>query len=119
MKTRRCGHVDQAAELGKLTGLHHVFGEAMSFDGGQYGDAIFSRRPIELQPRAAAGLHTWQSARATVYFCRNDSACGRKKHPLHFDAPRSHGNIVRSSHAGRSHQRHLRPAKSLRFWPAT
>ncbi len=42
-KTRRCGGVDQAAELGRLTGLHAQFFKAIDFDGGQYGQAILSR----------------------------------------------------------------------------
>ena len=41
--TKRCGQVDQAAELGRLTGMHHAFGKAMDFDGGQYGEAVLSR----------------------------------------------------------------------------
>jgi len=46
-KTGRSGGIDQAAELGRLTGMHVVFGKAMDFDGGGYGDAILSRYPIE------------------------------------------------------------------------
>ncbi|MBP7935447.1 MAG: endonuclease/exonuclease/phosphatase family protein [Phycisphaerae bacterium] len=45
--TRRSGGVDEAAELGGLTGMHAAFGKAMDFDGGQYGDAVLSRFPIE------------------------------------------------------------------------
>src|SRR5438128_289035 len=45
-KTRRTGGVDQAEELGKLTGLHSAFGKAMNFSGGQYGIVILSRWPI-------------------------------------------------------------------------
>lgn len=37
---------DLAAELGKLTGMHHAFGKAMDFDGGEYGEAVLSRWPI-------------------------------------------------------------------------
>ena len=44
---RRSGGVDQAAELARLTGLHGVFGAAMDFDGGQYGQAILSRHPVD------------------------------------------------------------------------
>lgn len=42
----RSGKVDQAAELAKLTGMHGVFGKAMDFQGGGYGQAILSRFPI-------------------------------------------------------------------------
>ncbi len=45
-RTRRAGGVDQAAELGRLTGMHAVFGKAMDFSGGQYGEAVLSRWPI-------------------------------------------------------------------------
>jgi endonuclease/exonuclease/phosphatase family metal-dependent hydrolase len=44
--TKRSGGVDQAAELAKLTNMHVVYGAAMPYDGGQYGDAVLSRRPI-------------------------------------------------------------------------
>ena len=42
----RSGKVDQAAELGKLTGLTPVFGKAMDFGGGEYGLAVLSRLPV-------------------------------------------------------------------------
>lgn len=44
--TTRSAGVDQAAELGRLTGLHAVFGAAMAYDGGEYGEAVLSRLPI-------------------------------------------------------------------------
>ncbi len=47
MKTGRAQGVDQAAELGKLTGMHSAFGKAMEFDGGEYGEALLSRWPLE------------------------------------------------------------------------
>lgn len=47
LKTGRAQGVDQAAELGKLTGLHSAFGKAMDFDGGEYGEALLSRWPLE------------------------------------------------------------------------
>lgn len=46
-KTGRAQGVDQAAELGKLTGLHSAFGQAMEYDGGAYGEAFLSRWPLE------------------------------------------------------------------------
>ena len=45
-RTRRADGIDQAAELGRLTGLHAVFGEAMPYQGGSYGEAVLSRWPI-------------------------------------------------------------------------
>ena len=44
--TARSRGVDQAAELGKLTGMHAAFGKAMDFARGQYGEAILSRYPL-------------------------------------------------------------------------
>jgi endonuclease/exonuclease/phosphatase family metal-dependent hydrolase len=46
-KTQRSSGVDQAALLGKLTKMYSVFGQAMPYRGGQYGEAILSRFPIE------------------------------------------------------------------------
>ncbi|MBN1347017.1 MAG: endonuclease/exonuclease/phosphatase family protein [Phycisphaerae bacterium] len=46
-KTRRTRQVDQAAELGRLTGMHAVFGKAIDHDGGEYGEAVLSRWPIK------------------------------------------------------------------------
>ena len=47
VKARRSGGIDEAAELGRLTGMNVVFGKAMDFEGGGYGQAILSRWPIE------------------------------------------------------------------------
>jgi len=44
--TQRTGKVDQTAELARLTGLTGVFGKAMNFSGGAYGQAILSKHPI-------------------------------------------------------------------------
>ena len=46
-ETSRVDGVDQAALLGQLTGMNVVFGAAMPFAGGHYGQAILSRFPIE------------------------------------------------------------------------
>jgi endonuclease/exonuclease/phosphatase family metal-dependent hydrolase len=46
-KTTRSQGVDQAAELGRLTGMHVAFGKAMDYAEGQYGEAILSRWPWE------------------------------------------------------------------------
>ncbi|HEX7260515.1 MAG TPA: endonuclease/exonuclease/phosphatase family protein [Luteolibacter sp.] len=43
----RSGNIDQTAELAKLTGMTGVFGKAMDYDGGGYGQAILSRFPIQ------------------------------------------------------------------------
>jgi endonuclease/exonuclease/phosphatase family metal-dependent hydrolase len=44
---RRSGKVDQRAELARLTGMHAVFGKGRDFDGGEYGQVILSRQPIQ------------------------------------------------------------------------
>ena len=46
VKTGRAGGVDQATELGRLTGMHASFAEAMPYDGGSYGEALLSRWPL-------------------------------------------------------------------------
>ena len=46
LATSRSSGVDQAAELARLTGMKHVYGAAMDYAGGQYGEAILSRWPI-------------------------------------------------------------------------
>lgn len=46
-KTRRSGGTDQAAELGRLTKLHSKFFKAIDFEGGEYGQAILSRHPMQ------------------------------------------------------------------------
>jgi endonuclease/exonuclease/phosphatase family metal-dependent hydrolase len=38
---------DQPAELARLTGFHACFGRAMDYQGGQYGDMILSRWPVQ------------------------------------------------------------------------
>ena len=52
-KTRRASGVDQAAELGKLTGMHAQFGKAMAYSDGEYGEAILTRqKPTKVQVHA-------------------------------------------------------------------
>ena len=45
--TTRTNGVDQAAELGRLTGLNPAFGRFMAYQGGAYGMAVLSRWPID------------------------------------------------------------------------
>lgn len=45
-RCKRTGGVDQTAELAKLIGLQQVFGKAMDFQDGEYGQAILSRYPL-------------------------------------------------------------------------
>lgn len=47
VRTERAGvESDQAAELGRLTGMHHHFVKAIDHQGGDYGVAILSRFPF-------------------------------------------------------------------------
>jgi len=82
VKTRRSGGVDQAAELGRLTGMRVSFGRAIDYEGGQYGQAILSRVPLEdfklhvlpgdpqREQRAAVASHVrpWGGKRPRVRF---------------------------------------------------
>ena len=43
----RTNRVDQPAELAKLTGMHAVFERNIVYQGGDYGNAILSRYPVE------------------------------------------------------------------------
>lgn len=42
----RSGTVDQAAELGRLTAMHAVFGRSIALGSGEYGNALLSRWPL-------------------------------------------------------------------------
>lgn len=42
----RSGNRDLAKELGALLNMEHQFGNAMDFQGGEYGNAVLSRLPI-------------------------------------------------------------------------
>lgn len=41
--TKRVGNIDLATELGQRTGLAPLFGQAMPYDGGGYGEGVLSR----------------------------------------------------------------------------
>jgi endonuclease/exonuclease/phosphatase family metal-dependent hydrolase len=43
---QRTNGIDEAEDLARLTKMHGVFGPAMDFQGGKYGDAVLSRFPI-------------------------------------------------------------------------
>jgi endonuclease/exonuclease/phosphatase family metal-dependent hydrolase len=45
--TKRSGGVDQLAMLSELTGMNGIFGKAKNHSGGEFGNAILSRYPIE------------------------------------------------------------------------
>ena len=46
-RTGRSGRVDQAAVIAQRADMHVVFGSSMDFDGGEYGNAILSRWPVQ------------------------------------------------------------------------
>lgn len=75
--TTRSGKVDQVARLAALTGFHAAFGKTLSFQGGDYGIAVLSRREIlsdtllrlpvnPPQERSGAGYEPRGALRATV-----------------------------------------------------
>ena len=91
-KTRRVDGVDQATVLGKLTGMNSVFGKAIDFSGGEYGNAVLSRFPLQnikvhLLPytkgnEARAVLQTdiqitLNGESQTITFCGSCTVCSR------------------------------------------
>jgi len=66
LMTKRTNGVDQTAEYAKLTGLHGVFGKAMDYGGGAYGDAILSRFPIVEHKTHALPFSPGREPRAAV-----------------------------------------------------
>lgn len=46
MRATRSGSTNQAAELGRMLGMHPAFGAFMEFQGGWYGLGILSRHPL-------------------------------------------------------------------------
>ncbi|MFC1795216.1 endonuclease/exonuclease/phosphatase family protein, partial [Planctomycetota bacterium] len=68
-KTGRAKGLDLTAELSRRTGMQGVFGKAMDYDGGGYGEAVLSRYPLleiknnplphdaKAEPRAALEVH--------------------------------------------------------------
>jgi endonuclease/exonuclease/phosphatase family metal-dependent hydrolase len=46
-RTARSGDIDQAGVIAQRSGLHVSYGAAMPFDGGEYGIALLSRRPLD------------------------------------------------------------------------
>lgn len=46
-KTNRASGIDQAAKLGQRLKMKHVFGNALYYSDGQYGEGVLSRFPIK------------------------------------------------------------------------
>lgn len=58
--------IDQALELGKLTGMHYYFSKAMNYDGGGYGDAILSKWPLYERKRYVLSAGTGEPRQMAV-----------------------------------------------------
>jgi endonuclease/exonuclease/phosphatase family metal-dependent hydrolase len=68
-KTGRAKGLDLTTELSRRTGMKGIFGKAMDYDGGGYGEAVLSRHPVietknnllphtpKAEPRAALEVH--------------------------------------------------------------
>src|SRR3954471_2945963 len=56
--TGRSSGVDQAAVLGKLTGMKAEFSRAIDFDGGGYGNAVLTKLPLRSQETVKLKLFT-------------------------------------------------------------
>ncbi|TFH26399.1 MAG: hypothetical protein E4H10_07090 [Bacteroidia bacterium] len=79
-RTKRARNMDLAGELGQRCGLVPLFGRAMPFDGGEYGEGILSRysfiatrsHPLPAQegkePRAALEVQVLLPGRDTLIF---------------------------------------------------
>jgi endonuclease/exonuclease/phosphatase family metal-dependent hydrolase len=68
-KTTRVKGLDLTAELSRRTGMRGIFGKAMDYAGGEYGEAVLCRHPVlqiknnplphtpKAEPRAALEVH--------------------------------------------------------------
>ncbi len=68
-KTTRVKGIDLTTELSQRTGMRGIFGKAMDYAGGQYGEAVLCRHPVvkiknnplphapEAEPRTALEVH--------------------------------------------------------------
>ena len=92
-RATRTGNVDQAAEYFRLTGLHGWYGAAMPFQGGEYGQALLSRWPLE-SPRVLRLPGTpGREPRIAVAAFVETPAFGRIRWVgLHLDASREDGD---------------------------
>ncbi|MEX2512637.1 MAG: endonuclease/exonuclease/phosphatase family protein [Cyclobacteriaceae bacterium] len=65
--TSRSGkEMDQAAELAKLTGMHYYFSKSIEYQGGEYGNAILSKYPIENQEKLSLPAEEGTEPRAIL-----------------------------------------------------
>lgn len=76
--TERASGVDQAAELGRLTGMQDFFGKALDFRGGEYGEAVLTRLPVisvTNHPLPFSLGHESRAALEVVVQLQGGSAC--------------------------------------------
>lgn len=100
-KTRRVGGVNQARQLGRLTKMHAVFGNAMAFSGGHYGQAILSR---------------WEVLDATAYRLVHDKGAEPRAAVAVRVRAGAGGPLLQFAGTHLDHQRHslrLRQARQL------
>jgi len=91
-KTTRAKGLDLTAELSKRTGLQGVFGKAMDYAGGGYGEAVLSRRPI--LTACGPGSSRTIAERGEARICRHaPGPCPRPEEPN--DAGRPDQGAVR------------------------
>ncbi|MBN1126145.1 MAG: endonuclease/exonuclease/phosphatase family protein [Sedimentisphaerales bacterium] len=64
--TQRAGGVDQARRLGKVCKMNYAFGQAMPYQGGQYGEAILSRFAMDNVTVHPLPYHPGQEPRAAL-----------------------------------------------------
>ena len=77
----RTGRVHQLEELERLTGLHGAFGKAMDYQGGDYGVAVLSRRPI-VRAENHALASAWSNEPRTALTVQVELSAGQPL--LHF-----------------------------------
>jgi endonuclease/exonuclease/phosphatase family metal-dependent hydrolase len=104
--TRRSGNVDQVLRLAELTRYSAAFGRSLDYDGGQYGIAALSRRPITSDetealpitpPQARAGGS--YEPRAALTFMTTTKLGTLRAINTHLDASRDdHYRLQESAH---------------------
>ena len=81
-RTRRAGGIDQPKQIAEALGMEYAFAQAIPYQGGQYGEAIFSRFPFayprrvplpappDQEPRVALEVvvQPWGEGRDSVRF---------------------------------------------------
>ena len=65
-RTRRSGGIDQPKQIADALGMEYAFAEAIPFQGGQYGEAVFSRFPFAYPRRVPLPAPPDQEARAAL-----------------------------------------------------